>query len=57
MAGYQKEVLLVFEGDLDTCDRAVITNKLQNLKRLLIKRHTSALMAAPEAEAKVTNAL
>ncbi len=41
-AGHLKHVLLVFEGDLDTCDRTVISNKLQSLKRLLMKRHASA---------------
>jgi hypothetical protein len=33
-----KEVLLVFDGDLDTCDRSAISSKLRHLKRLLGKR-------------------
>jgi hypothetical protein len=33
-----KEVLLVFDGDLDTCDKAAISSKLRHLKRLLAKR-------------------
>ena len=38
LASGQKEVLLVFDGDLATCDRNVISNKLTRLKRLLTKR-------------------
>eukprot|EP00960_Hanusia_phi_P050747 760400-Hanusia_phi.AAC.11 len=38
VASSQKEVLLVFDGDLATCDRSVISNKLNRLKRLLTKR-------------------
>ena len=48
---YHKEVLLVFDGDLSTCDRAVINSKLQSLKRLLIKRHDSARAPPPAVEA------
>jgi hypothetical protein len=45
-ADHQKEVMLVFNGDLATCDRAVISAKLQSLRRLLIKRHDSARLTA-----------
>lgn len=34
----QKEVMLVFDGDLATCDADVISSKLRHLKRLLAKR-------------------
>ena len=49
-AGHLKHVLLVFEGDLDTCDRGVISNKLQSLKRLLMKRHDSARVVPQHME-------
>ena len=44
-----KEVLLVFEGDLQTCCRETISAKLLHLKRLLHRRLEARLSPSPEA--------
>lgn len=44
-----KEVLLVFEGDLQTCCRETISAKLLHLKRLLHRRLEARLSPTPEA--------
>ena len=44
-----KEVLLVFEGDLQTCCRETISTKLLHLKRLLYRRLEARLSPTPEA--------
>ena len=55
-AAHQKEVMLVFDGELATCDRGVITGKLQSLKRLLMKRHNTASVAPREAGGETDDA-
>jgi len=44
-----KEVLLVFEGDLEDCDKSSICAKLLHLKRLLHRRLESRLAPSPDA--------
>lgn len=44
-----KEVLLVFEGDLQTCCRETISAKLLHLKRLLHRRLEARLSPSPQA--------
>jgi hypothetical protein len=44
-----KEVLLVFEGDLQTCCRKTISAKLLHLKRLLHRRLEARLSPTPES--------
>ena len=44
-----KEVLLVFEGDLQSCCRETISAKLLHLKRLLHRRLEASLSPTPNA--------
>ena len=55
--GAMREVLLVFEGDLAQCDRAIISAKLLHLKRLLHRRLESRLSPSQDAAGSLMHAL
>jgi hypothetical protein len=52
-----KEVLLVFEGDLQNCCRETISAKLLHLKRLLHRRLEASLSPTPDAMSSLLHVL